>query len=93
MFLGAGRSRRRTSGKGKGRRGNPEDANGKTMEYDISHSTQHFRRERLQGDGRGRGPLMHMARTDSGMQHVDWESLLVDPADSSVAVVSCMAAR
>eukprot|EP00959_Pyramimonas_sp_CCMP1952_P323852 6777681-Pyramimonas_sp.AAC.1 len=27
MFLGAGRNRRHTSGKGKGRRGNPKDAN------------------------------------------------------------------
>eukprot|EP00959_Pyramimonas_sp_CCMP1952_P101084 2114556-Pyramimonas_sp.AAC.1 len=45
MFLGTGRNRRHTSGKGKGRRGNPKDANGKTMECGICHSTQHFRRE------------------------------------------------
>eukprot|EP00959_Pyramimonas_sp_CCMP1952_P020342 429272-Pyramimonas_sp.AAC.2 len=39
MFLGTGRNRRHTSGKDKGRRGNPRDANGKTMECDICHST------------------------------------------------------
>eukprot|EP00959_Pyramimonas_sp_CCMP1952_P414907 8693229-Pyramimonas_sp.AAC.1 len=54
MFQGASRNGRHTSGKGKGRRGKPEDANGKTMERDICHSTQHFRRECSQGDGRGR---------------------------------------
>eukprot|EP00959_Pyramimonas_sp_CCMP1952_P134614 2817117-Pyramimonas_sp.AAC.1 len=68
MILGTGRNRRHTSGKGKGRRGNPKDANGKTMECDIGHSTQHFRRECLQGDGGGRGPSMHLAQTDSDMQ-------------------------
>eukprot|EP00959_Pyramimonas_sp_CCMP1952_P076041 1589112-Pyramimonas_sp.AAC.1 len=72
MFLGAGRNRRHTSGKGKGRRGNPKDANGKSTQCDICHSTQHFRRECPQSDGRGRGPSMHMARTDSDMQYVDW---------------------
>eukprot|EP00959_Pyramimonas_sp_CCMP1952_P289770 6060307-Pyramimonas_sp.AAC.1 len=39
MFLVAGRNRRRASGKGWGRRGNPKDAGGKTMECDICHST------------------------------------------------------
>eukprot|EP00959_Pyramimonas_sp_CCMP1952_P167042 3490914-Pyramimonas_sp.AAC.1 len=80
-FLGAGRDRRRTSGKGKGRRGNPMDANGKTMECDICHSTQHFRREWLQGDGSGRGPSMHLAQTDSDIQCVGWGSRLADPVD------------
>eukprot|EP00959_Pyramimonas_sp_CCMP1952_P392523 8224983-Pyramimonas_sp.AAC.1 len=59
MFLGAGRSRRRASGNGKGRRGNPKDANGTTMERDTCHSTQHFRRECPEGDGGGRGPSIH----------------------------------
>eukprot|EP00959_Pyramimonas_sp_CCMP1952_P390426 8181340-Pyramimonas_sp.AAC.1 len=59
------------------------DASGKDMECDIWHSARHFRRERPQGDGRGRGPLMHLAQTDSDMQYVAWESLLADPADSS----------
>eukprot|EP00959_Pyramimonas_sp_CCMP1952_P275428 5756935-Pyramimonas_sp.AAC.1 len=59
------------------------------MECDICQSTQHFRRECLQGDGGGRGPLMHMALTDSDIQ----ESLLADPADGSAAVVNVMAAR
>eukprot|EP00959_Pyramimonas_sp_CCMP1952_P439278 9195769-Pyramimonas_sp.AAC.1 len=45
VFLGTGRNRRHTSGKGRGRRGNPKDASGKTTERDICHSTQHFRRE------------------------------------------------
>eukprot|EP00959_Pyramimonas_sp_CCMP1952_P058558 1222905-Pyramimonas_sp.AAC.1 len=53
-ILGAGRNRRHTSGKGKGHRGNPKDANGTIMECDICHSTQHVRRECPQGDGRGR---------------------------------------
>eukprot|EP00959_Pyramimonas_sp_CCMP1952_P197655 4133750-Pyramimonas_sp.AAC.1 len=75
MFLGAGRNRGHTSGKGKGRRGNPKDANGKTMECDIFHSTQQFRRECPRGDGRGRGPSIHLAQTDSDMQCVDWEYL------------------
>eukprot|EP00959_Pyramimonas_sp_CCMP1952_P264520 5530947-Pyramimonas_sp.AAC.1 len=65
--LGAGRNRRHASGKGKGRRENPNDANGRTMECAIRHSAQHFRRECPQGDGRGRGPSMHMAQTDSDM--------------------------
>eukprot|EP00959_Pyramimonas_sp_CCMP1952_P157816 3299933-Pyramimonas_sp.AAC.1 len=65
MFLGAGRSRRRASGKGIGRRGNPKDASGKTVECDICHSTQHFRRECPQGDGRGRRPSIYLAQTDS----------------------------
>eukprot|EP00959_Pyramimonas_sp_CCMP1952_P346982 7267303-Pyramimonas_sp.AAC.1 len=56
MFLGAGRNRWHASGKGKGRRGNPKDANDKTMGCDICHSAQHFRRECPRGDGRGRGP-------------------------------------
>eukprot|EP00959_Pyramimonas_sp_CCMP1952_P301305 6304085-Pyramimonas_sp.AAC.1 len=63
--LGSGRNRRRASGKGKGRRGIPEDATGKTMECDICHSAQHFRRERLQGDGGGMGPSIHLAQTNS----------------------------
>eukprot|EP00959_Pyramimonas_sp_CCMP1952_P095922 2005578-Pyramimonas_sp.AAC.1 len=83
MFLGAGRNRRHTSGKGKGRRGNPKDASGKTMECDICRSAQHFRRECLRGDGRGRGPSIHLAQTNSDMQCVDWGSLLADPADGS----------
>eukprot|EP00959_Pyramimonas_sp_CCMP1952_P415708 8710383-Pyramimonas_sp.AAC.1 len=33
------RNRRHASGKGKGRRGNPKDANGNTMECDIRHHT------------------------------------------------------
>eukprot|EP00959_Pyramimonas_sp_CCMP1952_P448691 9395522-Pyramimonas_sp.AAC.1 len=49
-----GRSRRQTSGKCKGCRGNPKDANGEIMECDICRSTQHFCRECPQGDGRGR---------------------------------------
>eukprot|EP00959_Pyramimonas_sp_CCMP1952_P225735 4720321-Pyramimonas_sp.AAC.1 len=65
MFLGAGRDRRHASGKGKGRRGNPNDANVKTMECDICHIAQHFRRECPQGDGRGRGPSVHLAQPDS----------------------------
>eukprot|EP00959_Pyramimonas_sp_CCMP1952_P053259 1114007-Pyramimonas_sp.AAC.1 len=63
------------------------------MECDICHSTQHFHRECPQGDGRGRGPSVHLAQTDSDMQYVDWGSLLADPADSSAAVVNFMAAR
>eukprot|EP00959_Pyramimonas_sp_CCMP1952_P395925 8295858-Pyramimonas_sp.AAC.1 len=63
------------------------------MERDICHSTQHFRRECLRSDGGGRGPSMHLAQTDSDIQHVDWGSLLADPADSSVAVGNSMAAR
>eukprot|EP00959_Pyramimonas_sp_CCMP1952_P315602 6605550-Pyramimonas_sp.AAC.1 len=63
------------------------------MECDICHSTQHFRRECPQGDGRGRGLSMLLAQTDSDMQYVDWESLLADPADSLVAVMNFMAAR
>eukprot|EP00959_Pyramimonas_sp_CCMP1952_P393966 8254682-Pyramimonas_sp.AAC.1 len=47
MRLGAGRNRRRTSGKG--RRRNPKHANGETMECDIRRSAQHFRRESPQG--------------------------------------------
>eukprot|EP00959_Pyramimonas_sp_CCMP1952_P413663 8667517-Pyramimonas_sp.AAC.1 len=53
-FLGADRRRRHASWKGKGRRGKPKDASGKTTECDICHSTRHFRRECPQGDGRGR---------------------------------------
>eukprot|EP00959_Pyramimonas_sp_CCMP1952_P021451 452339-Pyramimonas_sp.AAC.1 len=34
MCLGTSRNRRHTSGKGKGRRGNPKDANGVPMECD-----------------------------------------------------------
>eukprot|EP00959_Pyramimonas_sp_CCMP1952_P446575 9350440-Pyramimonas_sp.AAC.1 len=83
MFLGAGRNRTRTSGKGKGRRVNPKDAYDKTMECDICHSAQHFRRECPRGDGKGRGPSMHLALTDSDMQYVEWGSLLADPADVS----------
>eukprot|EP00959_Pyramimonas_sp_CCMP1952_P135768 2840375-Pyramimonas_sp.AAC.1 len=83
MFLGTGRIRRHASGKSKGRPGNPKDANGKSMECDICRSTQHHRRECPQGDGRGRGPSMHLAHSDSDMQYVDWGSLLADPADSS----------
>eukprot|EP00959_Pyramimonas_sp_CCMP1952_P070849 1479676-Pyramimonas_sp.AAC.1 len=82
-FLGASSNRRRTSGKGKGRRGDPKDDNGKTMERDICHSTQHFRRECPRSDGRGRGPSTHWAQTDSDIQYVDWETLLADPADTS----------
>eukprot|EP00959_Pyramimonas_sp_CCMP1952_P141792 2967760-Pyramimonas_sp.AAC.1 len=73
MFLGAGRNRRHTSGQGKGRRGSLKDANGKTMECDICHSTQHFRHECPQGDRRGRGPSIHLAQADSDMQYVDWD--------------------
>eukprot|EP00959_Pyramimonas_sp_CCMP1952_P288748 6038566-Pyramimonas_sp.AAC.1 len=62
---GIGRNRRHTSGKGKGRRGSPKDGNGQTMECDICHITQHFRRECPRGDGGGRGPSMHLAQTDS----------------------------
>eukprot|EP00959_Pyramimonas_sp_CCMP1952_P273303 5712516-Pyramimonas_sp.AAC.1 len=70
MLLGAGRNRRHTPGKGKGRRGNAKDANGTTMECDICHSAQHSRSECPQGDGRGRAPSMHLAQTDSGIQYV-----------------------
>eukprot|EP00959_Pyramimonas_sp_CCMP1952_P206634 4321160-Pyramimonas_sp.AAC.1 len=70
-FLGAGRGRGHTSGKGKGRRGIPKDAKSKTMECDICNSTQHFRRECPPGDGGGRGPSMHWAQTDSDKQRVD----------------------
>eukprot|EP00959_Pyramimonas_sp_CCMP1952_P177340 3706881-Pyramimonas_sp.AAC.1 len=45
VFVGTGRNRRHTSGKGKGRRGHSNDANGKATECDICRSTQHFRRE------------------------------------------------
>eukprot|EP00959_Pyramimonas_sp_CCMP1952_P206643 4321331-Pyramimonas_sp.AAC.1 len=45
--------------------GGPKDANGKTTECDICHSTQILRRECPQGDGRGRGPSVHLAQTDS----------------------------
>eukprot|EP00959_Pyramimonas_sp_CCMP1952_P446774 9354970-Pyramimonas_sp.AAC.1 len=71
MFLAAGRNRRHTSGKGKGRRGNPKGANGKTIECDICHSAEHFRRECPQGDVRGRGPSIDLAQTDPDMQCVD----------------------
>eukprot|EP00959_Pyramimonas_sp_CCMP1952_P197694 4134579-Pyramimonas_sp.AAC.1 len=73
MFLGAGKNRRHTPGNGKGRRGNPNDPNGKTMECDICHSTQHFRRECPQGDGGGRGPSTHLVQADSDIQYVDSE--------------------
>eukprot|EP00959_Pyramimonas_sp_CCMP1952_P109201 2283917-Pyramimonas_sp.AAC.1 len=63
------------------------------MECDVCHSTQHFRRECPQGDGRGRGQSMHLAQIDSDIQYVDWGSHLADPADSSVAVVNFMVAR
>eukprot|EP00959_Pyramimonas_sp_CCMP1952_P016258 344179-Pyramimonas_sp.AAC.1 len=63
------------------------------MECHVCHSMQHFRRQCPQGDGRGRGPSMHLAQTDSDIQYVDWESLLADPADSPAAVVNSMAAR
>eukprot|EP00959_Pyramimonas_sp_CCMP1952_P163895 3426638-Pyramimonas_sp.AAC.1 len=43
------------------------------MECDICHRTQHFRRECPQGDGRGRGPSIHLAQTDSDVQYVGWE--------------------
>eukprot|EP00959_Pyramimonas_sp_CCMP1952_P178953 3741069-Pyramimonas_sp.AAC.1 len=62
------------------------------MECDICHSTQHFRRDCPRGDGRGRGPSIHLARTDSDMQYVDWESLLADPADGPATMVHFMAA-
>eukprot|EP00959_Pyramimonas_sp_CCMP1952_P321104 6719612-Pyramimonas_sp.AAC.1 len=62
------------------------------MECDICHSTQHFRRECPQCDGRGRGPSIHLARTDPDIQHVDWGSLLTGPADSSATVIHFMAA-
>eukprot|EP00959_Pyramimonas_sp_CCMP1952_P435717 9124179-Pyramimonas_sp.AAC.1 len=68
-----------------GRQGNPKDANGKTTECDICHSTQHFRRECPQGDGRGRGPSIHLVQTDSSIQYVDWGSLLADPVDGSAS--------
>eukprot|EP00959_Pyramimonas_sp_CCMP1952_P025397 532830-Pyramimonas_sp.AAC.1 len=93
MFLGTGRRRRHTSGRGKGRRGNPKGANDKIMECDACHSPQHIRRERPQGDGRGRGPSMHLAQTDSDTQHVDWEPPLAGPADGSATIVNLMAAR
>eukprot|EP00959_Pyramimonas_sp_CCMP1952_P424744 8896549-Pyramimonas_sp.AAC.1 len=48
--------RRLTSGNGKGRRGNPKDANGEATERDICQSTLHVRRECPQGDGGGRCP-------------------------------------
>eukprot|EP00959_Pyramimonas_sp_CCMP1952_P018516 391117-Pyramimonas_sp.AAC.1 len=64
IFLGAGRNRRRTSGKGNGRRGYPKDVNGEILECDICHSTQHFRRECPQGNGGGSGPSMHLVQTD-----------------------------
>eukprot|EP00959_Pyramimonas_sp_CCMP1952_P347971 7288795-Pyramimonas_sp.AAC.1 len=46
-------------------------------------AVQHLRRECPQGDGRGRGPSMHLAQMDSIMQYVNWGSLLADPADGS----------
>eukprot|EP00959_Pyramimonas_sp_CCMP1952_P434748 9103062-Pyramimonas_sp.AAC.1 len=39
MFLGAGRNRRHTSGKGRGRRGHPKYANGKN--HGVPHMSQH----------------------------------------------------
>eukprot|EP00959_Pyramimonas_sp_CCMP1952_P002984 61869-Pyramimonas_sp.AAC.1 len=63
------------------------------MECEICHNTHHFRRECPRGDGRGRGPSMHLAQTDSDMQFVDWETRLTDPADRSVANVNFMAAK
>eukprot|EP00959_Pyramimonas_sp_CCMP1952_P459007 9477554-Pyramimonas_sp.AAC.1 len=92
MLLGTGRNRRHASGKGKGRRGNPKDANGKSMECDACHSAPHFRRECPQGDGSGRGPSMHLAQTDSDIQDVDWGSLLADPADGSATIAHFVAA-
>eukprot|EP00959_Pyramimonas_sp_CCMP1952_P280742 5868132-Pyramimonas_sp.AAC.1 len=76
----------------KGRRGNPKDASGETIECVICHSARHFRRECPQGDGRGRGLSMHLAQTDSDMQYVDWGSLLADPADGSATVIDFVAA-
>eukprot|EP00959_Pyramimonas_sp_CCMP1952_P093714 1960985-Pyramimonas_sp.AAC.1 len=93
VLLGTGRSRRQASGKGKERRGNPKDANSKAMDCDICRSAQHFRRECPRGDGRGRGPSIHRAQTDSDIQHVDWESLIVDFADGSATIVHSMAVR
>eukprot|EP00959_Pyramimonas_sp_CCMP1952_P038049 796240-Pyramimonas_sp.AAC.1 len=63
------------------------------MECDICHITQHFRRECPQGDGRGRGPSIHLVQTDSDIQHVDRESFLADPADGSATIVHFRAAR
>eukprot|EP00959_Pyramimonas_sp_CCMP1952_P067132 1401482-Pyramimonas_sp.AAC.1 len=40
------------------------------MQYDICHSTQHFRRECPRGDGGGRGPSMHLTQTDSDKQYL-----------------------
>eukprot|EP00959_Pyramimonas_sp_CCMP1952_P431042 9027667-Pyramimonas_sp.AAC.1 len=62
------------------------------MECEICQRTQQFRRECPQGDGRGRGPSIHVAQTVSDMQYVERGSLLADPADSSVAVVNFTAA-
>eukprot|EP00959_Pyramimonas_sp_CCMP1952_P124165 2596389-Pyramimonas_sp.AAC.1 len=63
------------------------------MECYICHSTQQFRRECPRGDGRGRGPSIDLDQADSDIQHVDWETLLADPADSSVTVVNFTAAE
>eukprot|EP00959_Pyramimonas_sp_CCMP1952_P197005 4119401-Pyramimonas_sp.AAC.1 len=59
----------------------------------MCHSTQHFRRECPRGDVSGRGQSsMQLAQTDSCMQHVDWETLLTEPADNPAAAVNFMAA-
>eukprot|EP00959_Pyramimonas_sp_CCMP1952_P293603 6140561-Pyramimonas_sp.AAC.1 len=84
LFLGAGRGRGRTSEKGDGRRGNPKDADGQTMECDICHSAQHCRRECPQGDGRCRGSSILFAQAESDTQYVDWGALLAEPADTPV---------
>eukprot|EP00959_Pyramimonas_sp_CCMP1952_P075764 1583772-Pyramimonas_sp.AAC.1 len=63
------------------------------MEGDIYHRTQHFRRECPQGDGRCRGPSIHLAQTDSDIQQVDWGTPLAEPEDTTTAAVHFTAAR
>eukprot|EP00959_Pyramimonas_sp_CCMP1952_P196969 4118417-Pyramimonas_sp.AAC.1 len=63
------------------------------MECEICRSTQHSRRECPKGDGRGRGPSMHLAQDDSDMQYADWETLLADLADNPTAAANFMVAR
>eukprot|EP00959_Pyramimonas_sp_CCMP1952_P173656 3628792-Pyramimonas_sp.AAC.1 len=62
--------------------------------WQATYVTVHyFRRECPQGDGRGRGPSIHLAQTDSDIQYVDWESFVADPADGSATIVPFVAAR
>eukprot|EP00959_Pyramimonas_sp_CCMP1952_P081831 1709201-Pyramimonas_sp.AAC.1 len=75
-----------------GRRGNPKDVSGKTIGYDIFHSTKHFRSEFPRGDGNGMGPLIHLAQTASDIQCVDWGALAASE-DSPPAAVHLVSAK